>query len=623
MNGLRRVEAVVRHYASIPVAILCLAALYLFISIGYRSILGPIFGATLGALAAVFILHILKPEDEGITTAPPDYRIAGIITCLYVFAIFTMYRFSLYERPVAHYLVFGGFAGYIAYEIATGARKIRVIPQLLILTFFTYWSIQLAFPAGMYQTDTRSMYLPAIQNALANGTIEGLTAYLGHLVYVTENIVITGLSPQIGYFILSTLVLTGTLLMISILDRIFPAISSQVALYSALFFGCMGWTLGRGFHPGKLSFFYALTLLLGFVVVIQYITFSQQQRRSWTIVGIVVALALIFGHRFSAGAALVFLVAIAGFALLISIIPSSKAAYFHRGSAIIFVSAYGLAIMGTPIHQGPITARFVGLMSSIFFLGTPSSGRGGPGRYSELSTELLLMSTAGQAILFGLGILGAAIAIRRADWEYDLTIFWMGVLALFLLMSLVFNAAATQPQRFYSLLGLFGLNVLGGVALVYLTRSDNSLFTPRTVFVIIFVFAVLSLSSPVAGIHLSIVSDDVPHSRYYNTSQLTESNNWVNEYGGNEETILRTTPPETELPYEADSGATAIVNTSQIPSGERYVYTQSAVNTGIRHTGGLGLGDRSFVFLRLDPPRDDSIIYANGNTTIYIRSQDE
>lgn len=621
MNGLRRIEAVVRHYASIPVAILCLTALYLFISIGYRSILGPILGATLGALAAVFILHIINPRHTDVTTTPPDYRIAGIITCLYVFAIFTMYHFTLYERPIAHYLAFGGFAGYIAYEIATGARKVRVVPQLLILTFFTYWSTQLAFPAGMYQLDTRGVYLPAIQNALNNGTINGLAAYLGHLVYVTENIVITGLSPRVGYFILSTLILTGTLLIVSIFDRIFPMISSQVALYGALFFGCMGWTLGRGLHPGKLSFFYALTLLLGFVVVIQYAPQSQQQRRLWTIIGVIVGPALIFGHRFSAGAALVFLITIAGFAVFTSVIPSSNSTPLYRGSAIIFVSAYGLAILGSPLHQGPITERFVGLVSSIFFpQASSSSGSGGPGRYSELPIELLVTSTAGQAILFGLGILGAAIAIRRADWEYDLSIFWMGVLALFLLISLVFNATATQPQRFYSLLGLFGLNVFGGVALVYLVQSDISLFTPRTVGIVIFAFAALSLASPVAGIHLSIVSDDVPHNRYYNTNQLTAGNSWINQYSENGEAILRTMPPETELPYKSESGASAVVNISQIQPGKRYVYTQSAADTGIRHTGGLGLGDRSFVFLRLDPPPEDSVVYSNGETTVYIRN---
>lgn len=621
MNLLNQIEPVIRKYASIPVAIFCLGALYLFISIGYLSVIGPILGATVGALMAIFILHVIRPKKEDITTTPPDHRIAVIITCIYVFAIFTIYRFTLYEQPLAHYLVFGGFAGYIAYEIATGARRIRVIPQLLVLTFFTYWSVQLAFPAGMSTPDTQGLYLPAIRNALIDGTIEGLIPYLGHLTYVTENILVTGLSIQTGYFLLATLVLTSTLLMISILDCAFPSISRQVALYSALFFGCMGWTLGRGFHPNKLNFFYALTLLLGFVVIIQLTATSQQQRRLWTVIGIIIGPALIFGHRFSAGAALIFLIAIAAFALFAPFISGGRLGKFDRGPAIIFAIAYGLVIIGTPIHAESITTRFVGLIISVFFSGASGGGSGGgPGRYSELPIELLFASTAGQAILFGLGVLGAAIAIRRRDWEFDLGIFWMGVLAVFLAVALVFNASDTQPQRFYSLLGLFGLNVFGGVALVYLVQSDMRLFNPRVVAIVIFAFAVLSMGSPVAGMHLSFVSNDVPHNPFYDTNQLNEGENWINTYEGNKKTILETSPPITELPYEATSRHTATVNTSKIESGNRYVYTQLAADTGIRNDGGLGLGDRTFVFLQLKHPLRDSRIYSNGETTVYVKS---
>ena len=269
MSTFSQAERFIRTYAAVPVVVLCSAALFLFISIGYRSVIGPVLGATFGAVAAVVVLNVYHPGKSDTTRTPPDYRIPVIIACLYVFSIFAIYRFTLYEQPLSHYLVFGVFAGFIAYEIASGARRARVVPQLLILTFFTYWSVQLAFPAGMNEPDTRGSYLPSIRTALGEGIFEGQIAYLGHLIYVLETTVVTGLSPKIAYFVLATLVLTGTLLTISILDLAFPAISRQVALYGALFFGCMGWTLGRGFHPNKLNFFYALTLLVGFVAVIQ------------------------------------------------------------------------------------------------------------------------------------------------------------------------------------------------------------------------------------------------------------------------------------------------------------------------------------------------------------------
>ncbi len=621
MSRLARVESSLREYAAVPVLILCLAALLLFVSIGYRAIIGPILGATIGAAAAVAVLHLYQPEETNATTSLPDYRVAVIITCLYVFAIFTIYRFTLYEQPPAHYLVFGGFAGYIGYEIACGARRLRIVPQLLILTFFTYWSVQLAFPAGMSDPDTYGKYLPAIRPALDSGTFEGQIAYLGHLIYVLETTIVTGLPPRMAYFLLATLVLTGTLLVIAVSDLALPGIPRSVALYGALFFGCMGWTLGRGFHPNKLNFFYGLTLLLGLGVIIQYANQSAQKRQVWILCAFVTP-ALVFGHRFSAGAAMVFLIAIAAFGVFASVLSGARYERLAPWSAVISASAYVLAIIGNPIHKEPLISRLTGIIESVFFPeepGTASGGgsRGGPGRYSELSFDVLFLSTAGQAILFALGIFGAAVVIRRRDWELDLNIFWTGALAMILAVSLVFNAADVQPQRFYSLLGLFGFNITAGAALLYLVKSDIRLFSARTAGLVIFVFAVLSLGSPVAGMHLAFVSDDVPHNPLYDTNQLNASGDWVNEYGGNEKTLMRTFPPRTELPYERDSGVTAVVNTTNVEAGNRYMYTQTAAESGIRATGGLGLGDRQFYFLRLYTSPADGVIYENGDTTVY------
>jgi len=617
MNKSTRIEVLIRNFASIPAAIFCLAVLGVFVSIGYRSIYGPILGAVLGAIAAILLLHIRQPQKTILTTSPPDFRIPVIMTSLYIVSVFTIYRFVNYEQPPIHYIVFGGFAGYIAYEIATGARKRRVIPQLLALTFFTYWSVQLAFPAAMSQADTRSDYLPAIRDALTDGTIDTLFLYLGHLVYATESILITGLSAETGYFILANLILAGTVLVISILDLVLPSLSQRVCLYAALFFGCMSWTLGRGFHPSKLSFFYALTLLLGMVAIVQYKDPSQRQRNRWLILGSFVSIALLFGHQFSAGAAFIFLVGIGGYTILSLTLPTNIGSQLYPRPAIIFTIAYGIALVGNPIHTGPLLGRLTGVFTSIFLPEGTGSGGGGPGRYSELPTEILLASTSSEMILFGLGILGTAIAIRRVEWEYDLTIFWMGFLSMFLAMSLVFNAADTQPQRFYSLLGLFGLNIFAGVALTYLVQSDIVWFTPKAVGLVIFIFAVMSLASPIASFHLSMVSDDVPHNRLHETDQLNAGTDWANSFEGNSETMLRTRPKFTDLPYERDSGVTAIVNTSKIRPGYRYVYTETANNTGILDDGGLGLGDRVYVFLKLDRQPEHNVIYSNEDTTVF------
>jgi hypothetical protein len=591
------------------------------------SLVGPILGATVGGLLAILLLHVRPFFTSAGSSAenawsPPDYRVAVIITNIYVISLLGVYRVSLYERPIAHYIIFGGFAAYIAYEIGTGSKHRRVLPQILILVFFTYWSVQFAFPQGMFNADTRGLYLPIISEALAGARVEGPVQYLGHLVYATQTTLVTGLSAQTGYFLLAVLLLTGTVLVIGIMDRVLPAISRPTALYASLLFSCSAWTLSRGFRPSKLAFFYGITLLLGFVVVVQYADVSIARRR-WTIIGTVVGPSLILGHRFSAGAALVFVVIISTFLVIASFWPWGRYERVNTVSLFTFAGAYTLANVGTPIHQGPLISRVTGLVTSVFIQTTESGSSsaasgGGPGRYSAVAIDQLMLSTSSQAILFCFGVLGAAIAIRRVEWEFDLGIFWMGALSVLLLISLVFNAADVQPQRFYALLSLFGLNMFAGVALVWLIRSDIRWASPHTAGIVLFAFAALSLASPVASITLSPIGDDVPHIRLYETEQLDASGTWEAEYQGNESTMLNMNPPSTEVPAQRTGTFSARVNISSIPSGYRYAYSDTATKTGVRIGSGLGLGDRVYVFLEYDQPIDHETIYSNGDTTFHV-----
>lgn len=121
--------------------------------------------------------------------------------------------------------------------------------------------------------------------------------------------------------------------------------------------------------------------------------------------------------------------------------------------------------------------------------------------------------------------------------------------------------------------------------------------------------------------HLSVVNDEVPHNRLHDTNQLSAGNEWIDTYEGESETMLRTVPPITELPMKGVSGVTATVNISSIPPDHRYVYTEVAAETGIRTSGGLGLGDRRYVFLELNPDLRDNIIYSDGEMTVFQKNR--
>lgn len=613
MSYFYRIKSLVRYYASIPVVVICLAALGFFASIGYRAILGPVLGATVGGLVAVVVLHLRPPRTlKTERSTPPDYRITVIISSLFITITFAMYYITSYERPWIHYLIFGGLAGYIAYEIAAGARTRRILPQILIISFFTYWSIQLAYPAGMFAADTRGDYLPLLRSAVETGYIGEMLPAVGHLVYVLATLQVTGVSAQLGYFLLATIVLTGTILVIGILDRMLPAFGTREVLFGALFFGCMSWTLGRGFHPNKLNFFYYLILFIGIVPLAGNVCSTAKWRRRWLLCGLFVGPTLIYGHRFSAGSAMVLLGTIAVFTLGYKFVAERQD--IDPKYSVLVALTYVIAILSSPFTQGTLLGRAISLLNSIF---APANGGGGggPGRYSELSLELLLFSTGGQAIFFGLGIIGSAVAIRRSEWEYDLGITWMAVLTGILLLGVIFNSTDLQPQRFYALLGLFGLNIFAGVALVYLNNVYPNIISARRIGFIVFVFALLSLGSPIAGIHLSFVGDDVPHIRLHNTDQQVAGDEWVKEHNGNDPTMLIMG----QLPVKLVDGKTATIDTDRLESGNRYVYIQTEAESGVlSESSGRGIGDRQYVFLNFEPPPSEAVIYVNGDANVYL-----
>jgi len=614
----------IRRYAPVIVFVFCLLALYILVSIGFLSVLGPILGGAIGGVVAMFVLFFyrspLKTAKDRMRV-PIDYRIPAILTSLYITSVISMYYFVSYERPLVHYVVFGLFAGYITYEIATGAKKRRVVPQLLVLAFFTYWSSQLAFPAGAYNPDVQGRALPAIREGLVQSYISlDFSIYLGYFIHVAETAIILDISPEIAYYLLSTVVLVGTLLILSILDSALPKISQEVVLYATLLFASMGWTLGRGMYPNKLNFFYPLILLVGLTALTLFSATSKKYANRWLIIGIVVSPALIFGHQFSSGAAMVLLGTIGIFVLLyISVLKNQYPPQPHS-LTFGFVAAYILSIIGHPFHTGPLLGRASSLLLSVLapLSGTASessTASGGAGRYSELGLDLLLANTAGQAILFGLAVFGAAVVIRHSDWEYDFIILWMSVLSILLLGSLTLNARDFQPQRFYALLGLLGLNVCAGATLLTTKRLVPRKIGPPVLATIVCLFAIASLASPVAGIALSPFSDEVPHYPNYDTEQKIEGNEWIAEYAENSESVI---PPSSNIPIEQVSPTRGKITFDEERSREKYAYSDLSNESGIFVDDGRNIGGRTFVFVGPPDTEFDGEIYSNGQTTVYL-----
>ncbi|CAJ53636.1 hypothetical protein [Haloquadratum walsbyi] len=586
--------------------------LYFLLRIEFFSIALPVSGILVGAVVSLIAKRFeISSMDHTGRLADLDYRIPVVVTSLYISSIFFIYRFYTYELPVIHYVIFGAYVGFIAFEITQDQPRRRVLPQLLALCFFTYWSNQLMFPAGAFQPDTMGEYIPIIEQTIAEPapSFDVIYQSLGalNLSFVTIFKLVSDTSAFMAYALLATLMLTGTILIIALLSRTLPSLSPQTILFAALVFGISSWMLGRGMRPNKLNFFYPLILLLGVSVLFFFDTDERLADSRWGIISLLVGIVLIFGHRYSAGAGLFMLFTISVFVLLRNHLLSAQYPNLNGAKGVGLVGAYILGVIGNPFHQGPLLGRLSDtILSLITTSSASSSSTGGPGRYSALQFDVLALSTASQILLFALVILGFCWGIRKKEWEYDYTTIWVTFISLFLVFSVVQNSVETSPQRFYSLLILFGFNVFAAVALYRRFDQITPRFRTSAVVFLVVCLSLLSLASPIASPTTGPLGDEVPHSTRYITDQSESSSEWAQKYS-----LDRIS----NLPIIQTGATTGRIDTTQLETGVYYMYSEQILTqSGGIARGGLSLGGRLFVFVTPPSRSSELVIYSNGDS---------
>jgi hypothetical protein len=475
----------------------------------------------------------------------------------------------------------------------------------------------------MYAIDTYYSYIPQIEEILIMGYYANIGAYTGHLIHTSLFAGLTGLSSQTAYFVLATSLLTGTIFILSILDRALSVLSKDAALFAALIFSISSWTIGRGMHPNKLNYFYPLIVLFG-VISIQLYKSSRvpiSMIRRWFIAGVLTIPAVVFGHRFSAGAALLFLFAIFGYAVIARQLLADEYDIVSRGFLAPFVAVYFLAVIGNPLHQGPLAGRLSSLITSIVIPAEQGGGSGGPGRFSELAIDVLVASTAAQTFIFALAVIGSIWMFQRRKWEYDLVLFWLVCLGALLAVALLRNSVDTAPQRFYGVLMLFGFNIAIAVAFDVARRRKLSIFgntslnwSRLVVSGLVVLLAVSSLASPVAERATSPVSDEIPDIRQFDTDSITQGDQWSDQYATDESRIVA---PTSEVPIDRTSASQGVANRTAIDAETLIVYSEWSHRRGVGIAGGLTIGGRTYVFVPSPERPSDERIYENGGTAAF------
>jgi hypothetical protein len=133
--------------------------------------------------------------------------------------------------------------------------------------------------------------------------------------------------------------------------------------------------------------------------------------------------------------------------------------------------------------------------------------------------------------------------------------------------------------------------------------------------ILICTLAVTSLASPVADKATSPVSDDLPHFRQFDTTQLNQGETWTESFGP--ENMRRIVPPNSDVSIERTGRVTGRANTSLLEPGTVYSYSGLADRTGVLASDGLTFGGRRFVFVGSPADPSESKVYTNGQSRVY------
>jgi hypothetical protein len=613
------VLGVVRGYLSYLILLGGIVMLLIVVTFSFWAFLAPAVGILLGGVGGIFI-HSYRLESN---QEPLDSRVGAIGTSVYIIGLFTIYRPVIGVRPSLHYALHGMMAAFIAYQIFRGGSRGTVTAQIAAFAFFTFWSSQLAFPAGMYSPDTFA-FIPATESIVTSSGLEQVETYRrtpGHMIFVAEFAQITGLSVDISYRFAATLVIAGTVLVLAYADRAIPGLSRRTGLLATLIFVFMSYSIAKGTRPTKLNFFYPVIPIIALSVF--KIKCGLGDSRQYLPLLLLVMVYSIFGHTYSSGAALILTGVLW---LYLSGVPVLNGLDYSDRIPVRTTIAFGILCVMYLTYNGLVTGQMTArigdtALSVVELFSEESAGGGGSGggRYSQLSLSLLFISTGGQLIIFTLAMVGFAAMVRRREWGLDAVVFWIVIGFGIIGFSIFGNATDIPPQRIYSLLALFGLNFACAIGIIVIRSSTTSNIVGSSVVIIL---AILALSSPVAGVALSPYSDEIPVNRRYEMASNNAVDMWAGSYTSGEG--FTTTGKRTDIPVKPldDGEVSTLIDRSSISDRSVYIHSDLAETTGLLiDSRGNVLGSRIYAFVYPPGKKElDNTVYSNGKGDVFVKN---
>jgi hypothetical protein len=621
-------EKLFRNWFSVFAIVLSATILSFAVISGWWAFLGPIAGVFMGSvLGFVFVFH-LSPVNDKVATIESkglNNKLSFSIIFLYIASIYALHHGSMMSRPLLTYLLLSFVCLVLVVQILSENGIGASILQIIMVFAPTYYTSQIAYPAGAYNVDTERL-IPMIQSVIAQAGVDPSMFYSvtpSHQVFVSILAIVSDGNVESTYIWASLFVMTVSILGIYIVCKCIPILSKQEILFAILLYAAASFTLRRGLFPFKGNFMRPLILIASAYSL--KMIWNRFEKRYFYIV-VVSFLMLVTGHQYSSGMATIILCSFMLYAVVAKGLDSDQYSSIPTAlvlSLLVMVSFLSYSIYSTE-HAG-IIKRIAGLLASLANIGASQGSSGG--RYTSFNFLVLLLSTVGQFILYMLGIAGIAVAIRRKSPELDSVFTWVSIAFIMLGLSAFVNAFVIPTPRVHGLLAMFGLNIFAAIGICSLRKVTNHMGTTRfnigVSHIVIIVFVVFSLASPIAGASLSIVDDQVPQYRKFDTNSEGASDAWADTYGV--ENIYRMQVPASEVPIDivkSNEPARGVTAAHRLPAGSIYQYKILAAERGIRVDNQPILGGRNYAFIYLSTrSQTDDLIYSNGRNTFYINNE--
>lgn len=477
--------------------------------------------------AVVYLVFARRREGPG---CPPQdagrarwkrYALLIAFMLLYAQSLFSL-ALADYDKPIVYYVLIALCVGLVALDVfmvRTRSDSIVSLVKIQLLAANVFLGDQLAFTFGIGASDSwKNIY--DINNLLIGGHIPADAAYArnpGHLALVAAGSLFSGIGTPGIYYLLGGLAMASVAAFLFIVGRRF--VGEKFGLFAALVFTCSDYVVYWGSHVHQFSF----ALLLVVVSFTAFLYFISTKNKTFLIVFLIAAIALIFSHQYST---------MVLFFILVGVLAATLVRWRTTGKldreVLWLVLLFGIAFIAQWVYYSRLLNIFVNILMS-YMKAIGHTAIAAATNYDVTPLATILVNTLGSAVLFFFAAIGFFYAVEgKKFFGHAVSLISVFLLAL-IGVGYVLPASGLLPQRLYAVLETVGLTFLASFAIIRIAEGRAPALKAALVIALV-VFSFFSTASFISGFETSPFYGQ-PYLKLFQTSSERSSMEWIASFG--------------------------------------------------------------------------------------------